>query len=297
MDNYRSIKKVLLILFIANIAVTAAKILLGLVTNSSALSADGFHSLADSANNVIGIIGITMAGRPKDADHPYGYKKIETMASLIIAAALLFMAFNVISDCIYKISHPNSIYISLENLLILAATVAINIFVASYEKRKGHEYSSQFLIADSIHTKSDVFISIGVIITLILIKLGVPPIIDVVISFVVAIFILKASYDIFKDCMSVLMDRRILNLEEVEAVVKEFSVIKNVHKVRSRGFQNHIYLDMHILVDIDLNVEEVHKLVHEVERKLQERTEKQIDLVIHVEPYYEDYPTRLPSGY
>ena len=88
MDNYRSIKKVLYVLFIANIAVTAAKILLGLVTNSTALSADGFHSLADSANNVIGIIGITLAGRPKDLEHPYGYKKVETMASLIISAAL-----------------------------------------------------------------------------------------------------------------------------------------------------------------------------------------------------------------
>ena len=118
-----------------------------------------------------------------------------------------------------------------------------------------------------------------------------------VISFVVAAFILKASYDIFKDCMSVLMDKRILELKEVESVVKEFPVIKNVHKVRSRGFQDHIYLDMHILVNIDLNVEEVHDLVHEVERKLQERTDKQIDLVIHVEPYYEDYPSRVPSRY
>ena len=297
MDNYRSIKKVLLVLFIANIAVTAAKILLGLITNSSALSADGFHSLADSANNVIGIIGITLASRPKDVEHPYGYKKVETMASLIISVALLFMAFNVVSESIYKIYHPATIYISLENLLILVATVAINIFVASYERKKGQEYSSQFLVADSIHTKSDVFVSIGVIITLLLIKLGVPPIIDVVISFVVAAFILKASYDIFKDCMSVLMDKKIMELEEVESVVKEFPVIKNVHKVRSRGFQDHIYLDMHILVNIDLNVEEVHQLVHDVERKLQERTEKQIDLVIHVEPYYEDYPSRVPSRY
>ena len=297
MNNYRSIKKVLFVLLIANIAVTAAKILLGVITNSSALSADGFHSLADSANNVIGIIGITLASRPKDVEHPYGYKKVETMASLIISAALLFMAFNVISESIYKISHPNTIYISLENLLILASTVVINIFVATYERKKGQDYNSQFLVADSIHTKSDVFVSIGVIITLILIKLGVPPIIDVVISFVVAAFILKASYDIFKDCMSVLMDKRILELEEVESVVKEFPVIKNVHKVRSRGFQNHIYLDMHILVNIDLNVEEVHDLVHEVERKLQERTDKQIDLVIHVEPYYEDYPSRTPYGY
>ena len=74
--NFKAIKRVLFILFFANIAVTAAKLIIGYLTKSVALSADGFHSLSDSANNIIGIIGISLASRPKDTDHPYGYKKI-----------------------------------------------------------------------------------------------------------------------------------------------------------------------------------------------------------------------------
>ncbi len=287
--NFKAIKRVLFILFFANIAVTAAKLIIGYLTKSVALSADGFHSLSDSANNIIGIIGISLASRPKDTEHPYGYKKIETMASLIICAALLLMVYNVIINSIDKIIDPEKLIISGENIIILIATVLINIFVATYEGKKGKEYNSPFLIADSIHTKSDVFISIGVIVTLTGIRLGLPPIIDVIISFVIVLFILKAAYEIFKEAMGVLMDKRVLSLEEVKSVASEFKEVRGVHKLRSRGFRDYIYLDMHILVDPDLNVEQIHDLVHSIEKKLQEKTCAVVDSVIHVEPFYENF--------
>ncbi len=294
-NSYRAIKKVLFLLFFANIAVTAAKIIIGFITKSVALTADGFHSLSDSANNIIGIIGITLASRPQDKEHPYGHKKIETMASLLISMALVVMAYNVITKSIDKLYNPEVMAISLESLIILIATVIINIYVAVYEKRKGQEYSSSFLIADSIHTKSDVFVSISVIITLICIRLGLPPVIDIIISFVVSVFILKAAYDIFKEAMSVLMDKVVLTNEEVLEVVGQFQEIKNVHKIRSRGFEDYIFLDMHILVDVNLNVDEAHRLVHAIEEKLQEKTDSFVDVVIHVEPYYKDYGRRIKA--
>lgn len=287
-DNYSKIKRVLAVLLVANVLVTVAKIIIGFMTKSLALSADGFHSLSDSATNIIGIISITLAAKPEDKEHPYGYKKIETMASLIICAVLSFMAYNIIVKSIDKISNPEAITISMESLIILLATVFINIFVATYENKKGKEYNSSFLIADSIHTKSDIFISTGVIITLVCMKLGLPPIIDVIVSLIVALFILHAAYEIFVEASSVLTDKVVLPDDEVKEVVSEFKEIKSVHKIRSRGFQDYVYLDMHILVDSNLNVNQVHKLVHQVEDRFREKKNSTVDVVIHVEPYHKE---------
>lgn len=286
--NYKNIKKVLYLLLLANLFVTIAKIVIGFTSKSMALSADGFHSLSDSATNIIGIISITFASKPEDKEHPYGHKKFETMASLIICVALTFIAYNIVVKSISKISNPSIVEISFESLIILIGTVVINIFVSTYENKKGKEYNSSFLIADSIHTKSDIFISIGVITTLICIKIGLPPIIDVIFSLVVSVFILHAAYEIFIEATSILTDKVVIKNEEVKEVINEFSKIKSVHKIRSRGFKDNIFLDMHILVDNNLNVDQVHQLVHEVENKFREKLNTTVDLVIHVEPYCEE---------
>lgn len=287
-NNYKNIKKVLYLLLIANLFVTVAKIVIGFSSKSMALSADGFHSLSDSATNIIGIISIVFASKPEDNEHPYGHKKFETMASLIICVVLTFIAYNIIIQSISKIDSHKNLEISLESLIILICTVFINIAVANYENKKGKEYKSSFLIADSIHTKSDIFISIGVIATLICIKVGIPPVIDVIVSLVVSIFILHAAYEIFKEATSILTDKVVLKNEEVKDIVSDFSKIKSVHKIRSRGFKDYIFLDMHILVDNNLNVDVVHKLVHELEDKFREKLNTTVDLVVHVEPYCDE---------
>lgn len=286
--NYKNIKRVLYFLLLANLFVTIAKIVIGYTSKSMALSSDGFHSLSDSANNIIGIISITIASKPEDKEHPYGHKKFETMASLIICVVLTFIAYNIVVKSISKISNPSIMEISFQSLIILIGTVVINIFVATYEKKKGQEYNSSFLIADSIHTKSDVFISIGVITTLICIKIGIPPVIDIIVSLVVSLFILYAAYEIFIEATSILTDKVAIKNEDVKEVINEFSEIKSVHKIRSRGFKDNIFLDMHILVDNNLNVDQVHQLVHEVENKFREKLNTTVDLVIHVEPYCEE---------
>lgn len=287
-DNYIKIKRVLYIILFANFLVAISKIIIGYISNSLSLSADGFHSLADGASNIVGIISITLASKPEDREHPYGHKKFETMASLIISAMLLFIAYNIIVNSIEKISNPQDLIINIESLIVLIVTLIINIFVATYENRKGKKYNSSFLVADSIHTKSDIFVSIGVLITLVAVKLGIPTIIDVIVSFIVGSFIIYAAYEIFVEATSVLTDKVILTEEEVENVVLEFKKVKSVHRIRSRGYIDHIFLDMHILVDSNLNVDEVHKLVHEIEDKFKCKKKINVDAVIHVEPYCDE---------
>ncbi|WP_291652202.1 cation diffusion facilitator family transporter [Clostridium sp.] len=271
-------------ILIANIVVALSKIVVGLVINSSSVMADGFHSISDAASNIVGIIGIVMASKPKDTDHPYGHKKFETIASMFIGTMLLFISFNVIKSSISKLFNPSTLEVSLESLIIILITLFINIFVAFYEGNQGQKLNSQLLIADSLHTKSDIFVSIGVLIALFSVKLGFPPIIDTIVSFVVAFFILHASYEIFRDNLSSLTDKVILDEEVVVDILDEFDDIKNVHNIRSRGYKDCVFLDMHIKVDSKLSVDEAHILVHKVEDTLSYRLGKKIDVIIHVEP-------------
>ncbi|MCR1950135.1 cation diffusion facilitator family transporter [Clostridium sp. DSM 100503] len=283
-SNYKKVKIILLIILIANIVVAVSKILVGLIINSSSVMADGFHSISDGASNIVGMIGIVMASKPKDTDHPYGHKKFETIASMFIGTMLLFISFNVIKSSISKLFNPSTLEVSLESLIIMLITLFINIFVAFYENKQGQKLNSQLLIADSLHTKSDIFVSIGVLIALCSVKLGLPPVIDTIASFVVALFILHAAYEIFRDNLSSLTDKVMLDEEVVVDILDEFDDIKNVHNIRSRGYKDYVFLDMHIKVDSNLSVDEAHSLVHKVEDTLSDRLGKKIDVIIHVEP-------------
>ncbi|MDI9215091.1 cation diffusion facilitator family transporter, partial [Clostridium tertium] len=102
-SNYKKVKIILLVILIANIVVAVSKIVVGLVINSASVMADGFHSISDGASNIVGMIGIVMASKPKDIDHPYGHKKFETIASMFIGTMLLFISFNVIKSSISKL--------------------------------------------------------------------------------------------------------------------------------------------------------------------------------------------------
>ena len=246
--------------------------------------ADGFHSVSDGASNIVGIIGIALASKPKDNEHPYGHKKFETIASMFIGTMLLFISFNVIKSSISKLLNPSSLEVSIESLIIIIITLFINIFVALYENKQGRKLNSQILIADSLHTKSDIFVSIGVLIALISIKLGLPVIVDTIASFVVALFIIYAAYEIFKENIYSLTDKVILDKEVVVDILEEFKDIKNVHNIRSRGYKDHVFLDMHIKVDSNLSVDEAHDLVHKIEDTLAYKLGKKIDVIIHVEP-------------
>lgn len=285
-NKYYMIKKVLIIILIANFAVAIAKIIIGYFTKSLSLSADGFHSFSDGASNIIGLISITFASKPIDKEHPYGHKKIETMASLIIGGMLVFLTYNIVVQSIQKFFNQTEIIVSLESILILLTTLFINIFVAYYEHKQGEKYNSSFLIADSIHTKSDIFVSIGVLSTLVCIRLGLPSSIDVFVSLIVAGFILHAAYEIFKDAYNVLIDSKILDEEKVKDVVmKRFSNVKDVHHIRSRGGKDYIFVDMHIKVNPELKVYEVHSLVHDIDEAIKTKDNRVVETIIHVEPF------------
>ena len=284
--NYKKIQYILFVILILNIIVAVSKIVMGNISKSSAMSADGFASLADGLSNVIAIVGVYLASKPEDKDHQYGHGKIEIITGLIIGLFLLYAGFNVVLEAIGKIKNPVDINISPLSLLVMLFTLVINIIVAYYEYKKGNELNSPVLIADSLHTKSDIFVTIGVIIALILIRLGMPYILDPVASFVVSLMIFYTAYNVFKENINILIDVKIVDDKQVKnLVMTEYPCVKEMHKIRSRGTKNNVFMDMHIQVDPKMTVEESHRLMHNIERTIQKNIEENAHVIIHIEPY------------
>lgn len=286
-DNFREIKKVLWIIMFANIAVAVAKIIMGNFINSSSMIADGFHSITDGSSNIIGLIGIGIAAKPVDDDHPYGHRKFETLTGLFIVGMLIFLAFKIITDGVNNCMNPIRPEVTIESLIVMIITLYINIFVTKYEHRIGTVLNSTILISDSMHTRSDIYITIGVITSLIAIKLGAPPIVDGLVSFIVAAFILRSAYEIFNVASNILLDSTAVDAGKIEKVVMAQENVKGVHKIRSRGTVDDMHIDMHILADSQLSLEDTHILTHKIQDHLRKELNNNVDVIVHLEPYEE----------
>lgn len=287
MENtvYKKVQQILILILFANLLVAILKIVLGTWIKSASMTADGFHSLSDGSSNIVGIIGIRLAASPKDEDHPYGHHKFETMTGLIIAAFLFVVAVNIIRQAFERFQNPVMPNITVASLIVLLVTLAINIVVAVTEFRQGKQLNSAILVSDSMHTRSDIYVSVGVLATLLGIKLGLPPIIDPIVSLVVAGFIIYAGLEIFKENSNVLLDRAVVDAEQIRQVALGFKEIHDVHKIRSRGTQNSPFIDLHILVDPDLNAEQIHALTHDLEEACRQAIHENVQLITHVEPW------------
>ncbi len=286
-NNFKKVQQVLFIILIANLLVAVLKIVIGSIIKSASMTADGFHSLSDGSSNVVGLIGIQLASKPKDKDHPYGHYKFETLSGLFISAMLFLVGGKVIVSAIDRFKNPLIPDITIESLIILIVTLFINIFVSAIEYKKGKELKSQILISDSMHTRSDIYVSIGVFVTLVSVKLGLPPIVDPIVSLVVSGFIIHAAYEIFRENSDVLIDRSAVDTEVIRNIVMNFEDVKDTHNIRSRGSITNLYIDLHILVDSKLSIEKSHNLVHDIEEDIKVKVSENAQVIAHVEPYKE----------
>jgi cation diffusion facilitator family transporter len=286
--KYKEIGKVLWIILVLNMAVAAAKIAMGMFISSESMTADGFHSLTDGSSNIIGIIGIAAASKPVDEDHPYGHKKYETLTGMFIVAMLAFLGLKIVAEAAGKFMNPVAPQVSVESLLVMVATLCINVFVTRYEYRKGVELNSTILVSDSMHTKSDIYVTIGVVITLIAVKLGAPPVVDAAASVVVAGFILHAAFEIFRSASGVLVDSQAVEVSRIERIALAQEGVKGVHKIRSRGTSDDMYIDMHVEADAMMSLEDSHRLMHQIENAIKGELNCGVQVIIHIEPVKED---------
>src|SRR6266576_4729863 len=173
LDRSTAVRRVLGGLLVANIAVLIAKTVIGAVAGSLAVMGDALHSSVDAVYNVLGLIVMRVAARAPDEEHPYGHGKFETLGALGLCVFLSITCFELLRSAISRLATGgHTVQITDLGLVLLLATLATNVFVAWYENRRGQQLASELLIADAAHTRTDVLITIGVLIGVLLSRGG-----------------------------------------------------------------------------------------------------------------------------
>ena len=278
----KSVRSTLIWVLVLNLAVATAKLAVGWYSASISMVADGFHSLTDSASNVVGLIGLSVAGRPPDADHPYGHRKFETLAALMIGALLALTAWEVLKSCVERLREGGAPDATPLTFWVMGITLLINLGVSTWERREGARLQSDLLKADAAHTASDVYASLAVIASLIATRLGFPQL-DLLAAVVITLIIARAAFQILKANGMLLTDTAMLPASEVASVATTVPGVLSVHKIRSRATSRGGHADLHVQVDGNLPLEDAHEIGHRVVDHLKGELGFE-DVLVHVEP-------------
>jgi len=297
-DATRAVRRVIWVTLALNLAVAGAKIAYGHVAHALSIRADGFHSLTDSSNNLIGLIGVMIASRPADAGHPYGHRKFEVIAAGIVGLSLLAMAADVVRTGLERITSAGAPVPAIDAaaFVVLLGTLAVNVSVARWEHARGTTLGSPFLLSDAAHTRSDVFVTLGVLATAVLVRLGLPEV-DAAAALFVAGFIAWAGIGVLRENLGYLADSARLPPAAIEHVACVVPGVASVHKIRTRGMPGMIYVDLHIQVAPTLTVVEAHRVTHWVIDAIKREFSGVKDVLVHTEPARPDQPyLPLPPG-
>ncbi len=286
--THAGVRRVLVVTLLLNLAVSAGKVVAGTLSGSLAMLADGYHSLVDGSNNVIGLIVAAFAYRPPDAGHPYGHRKFETAATLFIGLALLALAWRVLIGALSAEREPP--VIGLSSWTVMLATLAVNLFVTWYEAREGRRLGSAYLIADAAHTRSDAYVSLGVVASFVVARFGVSWADPAVAAFIAVVIALQAG-KILIGAFDVLTDRAQIPADQIVAVVRGVTGVLDCRDVRTRGGPGAVYVDLVVHVDGETTLRQAHDISDQIEAALKLAHPQLLDVVVHLEP-----AERPPAG-
>lgn len=279
------IRRVLVATMILNFVTTIVKLAAGLSTGALSVVADGLDSLFDGISNVVGLIGLAISAKPPDAAYPYGRRKFETLATLSIAFLLFLTAWQLLISAWQRLGSGAEAKVNIWTAAAMVFSMLIQLGTSFYELRKGRRLNSEFLVADALHTRASILISMSVLIGLALVRLGVHEA-DPILAGFVALAIAKIGIDVLRETLPVLVDQAALNPERIAEVVENIGGIESFHRVRSRGAAGSAAVDLHVRVSPEKSVQEADAIADEVRRRLL-ALEGVSDVTVHIEAQHE----------
>jgi len=280
-----AVQRVLWGILLANLAVVAAKVVVGFAAGSLAVLGDAIHSTADAMNNVLALVVVHAAAKPPDEDHPYGHGKFETLGTLAIVGFMSITCFELVRDAVTRLTRVHGPPIlSYLQLGALVATLGANVVVAWFETRRGHQLQSDILLADAAHTRADVFITTGVLVGMLFARRGWWWV-DPVLALVIAAFIVGIAFKIFRLAVPVLVDERAIPTPAIQHLAESVPGVRSAYAIRSRGgmIAHGRYAEVTIAVDGSANVADAHAIADRVEALLKRDLELSA-VTVHVEP-------------
>lgn len=277
-------RRTLLIVLALNAIVAIVKLVVGTKTDSLTVLGAALESGLDMLNNVIGVTIVAVAGRAPDENHPYGHDKFETLGALAIVGFLSITCFELLRSGVAALMSPRApSEIASADIAVIASTLVINAFVVWYERRRGRELGSTFLLADAAHTGSDILVTLMAIASLVLTRLGWEHF-DGALAIAVALLIAWSGYQILRQSIPVLVDERAIDANKIRDVVLGVASVIDVRQIRSRSTASgQLFAEVTIVVSGSTAVEEAHRLADDVEAAI-EREFGASQVTVHVEP-------------
>ncbi len=256
---------------LVNSILAGMKIVVGFVSHSSAILAEGIHSLTDIFSSVIGYIGIRISKKPEDQKHPYGHYKYEVLAGVIITLILLATGVSIIYEAYQKFLNPFLIKIPVLAFGVMILSVLINEIMARIKIYYGKKESSITLLSDGFHSRIDVFTSLAVFVGLFLTRYWIYT--DSILALLIGFYIIKESFSLGKEAVDSLLD--VSANPEIEKKIKEIIKKQNI-KINSLKTQKKgsvITANLEISLPNNLRIEEATKISENLRKKLMAKIE------------------------
>jgi cation diffusion facilitator family transporter len=283
------VRRVLAITLILNLSVAAGKIIVGAVTGALAISADGVHSLIDGASNVMALLANRAASKPPDDQHPYGHRRFETVAAFGIGVLLLLAGWEIITEALGRLGGEHAPDLTPLAFAIMIGTLIINIGVTTYERRMGEKLKSELLLADAAHTRSDVYVTLSVLISMGLVAAGLGWA-DSLAALVVVGFIVKAAYEVLRSAGDVLVDRAPLDSRWIAAEAAQIPGVESVTRARSRGTHDAAHVDVDIAVPAAMTADRAGAIADGIKARLRDLHPGIAEVEVHVAPSVSETP-------
>ena len=273
---------------ISNILLSVIKLAAGIIGKSSAMISDAVHSASDVFSTFVVIIGIKMAGKNADDEHPYGHERMECAAAIILAMLLAIVGAGIGASGIKTIAYGHYDELVIPGTMPLFAailSVAIKEAMFWYTRSAAKKINSGAMMADAWHHRSDALSSIGSFIGILFARIGFP-VMDSIASVVISVCIIKVAYDIFKDGFDKMVDHS-CDIKTEQNIRKAALMVEGVYGVddlKTRLFGDKIYVDMEILLDGNLRLEEAHAIAEEVHDKIERDFPDCKHCMVHVNP-------------
>jgi len=271
-----------------NIVLAVFKLVAGIIAHSGAMISDAVHSASDVFSTFVVMIGIKLASKEPDKEHPYGHERLECVAAILLAFVLFITGLGIGAGALRNILQGNYSQLQIPGILALAAAV-LSIVVKEgmywYTRYYAKRIDSAALMADAWHHRSDALSSVGALIGIGGARLGFP-VMDSVASLVIFVFIAKAAYDIFKDAMDKMVDHSCDEETEkqlYECVIKNENVL-GIDLLQTRIFGNKIYVDVEIQVEGSYTLQKAHEIAEEVHDEIECGFPKVKHIMVHVNP-------------
>lgn len=289
MDNYKLGVKTSWITVILNIVLAIIKITAGILGSSSAMLADGVHTLSDVMSTFVVILGLKVSSKKPDKEHPYGHERYESIFAKVISILLiltgLYIGYEALQTIIQgNIARPGSIA-----LMAAVFSIITKEIMYQYTIRVAKKIKSISMEADAWHHRSDALSSLGTLVGIFGARLGFTAL-DPIAGMIVSIFVLKVGVDLYLKSVSELVDES-ANDETIEKIISSISTVegvKSINELKTRVFGNRIFVDLDIGVDPFITVEEGHDITKEVHDKLEKDIEDMKHCTVHVEPYKDE---------